>query len=67
MHLGCPCWRLPIDVSDARALFEKVIAKVPSEKAKPLWERWAKYEYQYGDLAAAQKMEKRLSETYPAG
>ncbi|KAI0333418.1 Suf-domain-containing protein [Cubamyces sp. BRFM 1775] len=53
------------DENNARALFERVIGTFAPEKARPLWERWARYEYQYGDLAAAQKLEKRMSEVYP--
>jgi hypothetical protein len=53
--------------SDARALFEQVITTFPPERARPLWERWARYEYQYGDLEAAQKLEKRIAEVYPSG
>ena len=53
--------------ADARALFERVIGTFPPDKARPLWERWARYEYQYGDLATAHKLEKRMSEVYPNG
>ncbi len=52
---------------DARALFERVIGTIPPDRARPLWERWARHEYQYGDLAAAQKLEKRMAEAYPNG
>ncbi|KAG6336073.1 hypothetical protein ID866_3020 [Astraeus odoratus] len=52
------------DDNNARALFERVIATFNPEKARPLWERWARYEYQFGDLEAAQKLEKRISEVY---
>jgi cleavage stimulation factor subunit 3 len=52
---------------DARALFERVIQTFPAERARPLWERWARYEYQFGDLEAAQKLEKRIAEVYPTG
>jgi cleavage stimulation factor subunit 3 len=52
---------------DARALFERVIATFAPERARPLWERWARYEYQYGDLEAALTLEKRISEVYPSG
>jgi cleavage stimulation factor subunit 3 len=52
---------------DARALFERVIGNFPPERARPLWERWARYEYQYGDLEAALKLEKRMAEVYPVG
>ncbi|KAI0352491.1 Suf-domain-containing protein [Trametes cingulata] len=53
------------DENNARALFERVIGTFPPEKARPLWDRWARHEYQYGDLAAAQKLEKRMAEVYP--
>ena len=52
---------------DARALFERVIGTFTPDKARPLWERWARYEYQYGDLATAQKLEKRMAEGFPQG
>ena len=52
---------------DARALFEKVVGNYPPNHARPLWERWARYEYQYGDLESAQKLEKRIADVYPAG
>ena len=52
---------------DARALFERVISNFPPERARTLWERWARYEYQYGDLEAALKLERRMTEVYPAG
>ncbi|KAG0697093.1 hypothetical protein DFH29DRAFT_165718 [Suillus ampliporus] len=54
------------DENNARALFERVITAFPPERARPLWERWARYEYQYGDLEAAQKLEKRIAEVYPS-
>ncbi|KAI0820713.1 hypothetical protein BC628DRAFT_1466219 [Trametes gibbosa] len=53
------------DENNARALFERVIGSFTADKARPLWERWARYEYQYGDLAAAHKLEKRMAEVYP--
>jgi cleavage stimulation factor subunit 3 len=52
---------------DSRALFERVIPNVPLECARPLWERWAQYEYQYGDLEASLKLEKRMAEVYASG
>ncbi|KAF8189661.1 hypothetical protein BJ912DRAFT_966052 [Pholiota molesta] len=52
------------DENNARALFERVISNFPPERARPLWERWARYEYQYGDLDAALKLEKRMAEVY---
>ncbi|KAI9512750.1 hypothetical protein F5148DRAFT_1161352 [Russula earlei] len=53
------------DENNARALFERVIGTFPPDRARPLWERWARHEYQYGDLTAAQKLEKRMAEAYP--
>jgi cleavage stimulation factor subunit 3 len=53
--------------ADARALFERVIGTFSPERGRPLWERWARYEYQYGDLEAALKLEKRIAETYASG
>lgn len=55
------------DVIDARALFERVINSFSAEAARPLWERWARYEYQYGDLETAQRLEKRIADVYPNG
>ncbi|KAF8905733.1 hypothetical protein CPB84DRAFT_1844737 [Gymnopilus junonius] len=54
------------DKNNARALFERVIPTFPPERARPLWERWARYEYQYGDLEAALRLEKRMAEVYPS-
>ncbi|KAG8934999.1 mRNA 3'-end-processing protein rna14 [Tulasnella sp. 418] len=53
------------DENNARALFERVITTFSPEAARPLWERWARYEYSSGDFAAVQKLDKRLAETYP--
>ena len=50
---------------DARALFERVAPNLPSDKARPLWSRWAAYEYTYSDLPSALKLESRLAETFP--
>lgn len=37
------------------------------DKARPIWETWANYEYNFGDLTAAAKLEKRIAEVYPDG
>lgn len=52
---------------DARALFERVITTFPAERARPLWDRWARFEYTYGNLDSALRLEKRLAEIYPNG
>jgi len=56
-----------IPVTDARALFERMISTFTPERARSLWERWARHEYQYGDLEAALKLERRMAEVYPSG
>jgi len=33
-------------------------------KAKPIWDRMAQYEYEYGDHLAAQKMFQRYAEVF---
>lgn len=53
------------DDSNARALFERVIGTFTPERARPIWDRWSKYEYSFGDTIAIQKLESRLAETYP--
>ncbi|KAE8226512.1 hypothetical protein CF319_g912 [Tilletia indica] len=53
------------DDSNARALLERVIPTFPPERARPIWDKWAEYEYAFGDLESIQKMETRLAETYP--
>jgi cleavage stimulation factor subunit 3 len=52
---------------DARALFERVVGTFPPDKARPIWETWANYEYNFGDLGAAAKLEKRIADVYPDG
>lgn len=39
----------------------------PPERSRPIWERWARYEYQFGNLQAAQNLEKRMAEAFPNG
>ncbi|RXW20199.1 hypothetical protein EST38_g5659 [Candolleomyces aberdarensis] len=53
------------DGNNARALFERVRTTFSPEQARPLWERWSRYEYQYGDLESARKLGKQVSEAYP--
>jgi cleavage stimulation factor subunit 3 len=48
-------------------LFERSALKIPADKARPLWDAWAKYEYMYGDLGAVQKLETRFAEVFPNG
>ncbi|POW08646.1 hypothetical protein PSTT_07363 [Puccinia striiformis] len=53
------------DDSNARALFEKTISKINPESARPLWRRWAAYEFIYGDKAASEKLNLRVAEIFP--
>ncbi|ODO03341.1 hypothetical protein L198_02186 [Cryptococcus wingfieldii CBS 7118] len=53
------------DESNARALFGRSITKIAADKARPLYDAWAQYEYMYGDLPAAKKLEESLQEVYP--
>ncbi|KAG0325222.1 mRNA 3'-end-processing protein rna14 [Dissophora globulifera] len=53
------------DDSNARALFERALINMSSEKARPLWEKFSDYENKYGDLGAINKVEKRRREVYP--
>lgn len=48
-------------------LFEKTVTKFSPELARPLWERWARYEYLFGELASAQRLDARFLETFPKG
>lgn len=52
---------------DARVLFEKSVARFAAEVARPLWERWARYEYLFGDIASAQRLDTRFVETFAKG
>ncbi|GAA5996861.1 cleavage polyadenylation factor subunit RNA14 [Rhodotorula paludigena] len=53
------------NANNARALFERTVALLQPAQAKPIWDRMAEYEYQYGDHLAAQKMAQRYAEAFP--
>ncbi|KAG5340689.1 hypothetical protein C0989_000732 [Termitomyces sp. Mn162] len=53
------------DKINAHALFERVISTFVPDRARPLWELWARYQYQYGDLNTSLQLEKRIAEVYP--
>lgn len=53
------------DDTNARAVFERTISSVPVERARVIWDRWAKYEYCFGDASAVARLESRLSDLYP--
>ncbi|KAK7434746.1 mRNA 3'-end-processing protein rna14 [Stygiomarasmius scandens] len=50
------------DENNARALFESAVATFPPEQCRIIWERWSTYEYHYGNVEAARKLEKRAGE-----
>ena len=54
------------DDVNARAVFERTISGMPHEHARIVWERWAAYEYCYGDASAIVRLESRLGDLYPA-
>ena len=53
--------------ADARALFERSVHMFPDPKGKILWDRWGRYEYQYGGLEAVLKFAKRSAEAFKEG
>lgn len=65
MSTSAVIFLLTAALSDARALFERLVSKFPASKARPVWDAWARHEYMYGDLAACQKLETRFTEVYP--
>lgn len=54
-------------MSGAREVFERAIVIFPPDRARPLWEKWARYEYQYGNFERVRKLEKRIIDVYPNG
>ncbi|KAF8458268.1 hypothetical protein BDZ91DRAFT_666067 [Kalaharituber pfeilii] len=53
------------DVTNARAVFETFVGRVPAQKAKRVYQFFYEYESQYGDLGQIYKLEKRMGELYP--
>lgn len=48
----------------------RIVYVITADRARPLWRRWAYYEYQYEDLEAALELEKRMDgmvEVYVSG
>jgi cleavage stimulation factor subunit 3 len=54
-------------VSGAREVFERATITFPPDRARPLWEKWTRYEYQYGNFERVRKLEKRILDVYPNG
>lgn len=55
------------DITNARAVFETFVGRVPAYKSKRVWHFFYDYESQYGDLGQIYKLEKRMGELYPNG
>ncbi|KAJ3169317.1 mRNA 3'-end-processing protein rna14 [Geranomyces variabilis] len=53
------------DDNNTRALFERALAGLPPDRARPIWQKLLAYETEYGDLANVLKAEKRRAEAYP--
>jgi cleavage stimulation factor subunit 3 len=51
------------DVTNARTLFERVLAEEANRKSQPLWERYLAFEFEFGDLPSALRLEKRARES----
>lgn len=52
---------------DARTLFGRAVTSLPPDRSRPLWDCWARYEYQFGSLEAALILERRMLEVFPSG
>lgn len=68
MHNHCCCCCCPLhtdigDVTNARTLFERVLAEETNRKSQPLWERYLAFEFEMGDLPSALRLEKRARES----
>ncbi|ORZ09158.1 hypothetical protein BCR42DRAFT_334731 [Absidia repens] len=50
------------DDNNTRALFERSLATLPTEKASDVWKKFLDYENKYGDLNSTQSVEKRIHE-----
>ncbi|KAI8824353.1 uncharacterized protein EV422DRAFT_317763 [Fimicolochytrium jonesii] len=53
------------DDNNTRALFERALAALPPQRAKPVWAKLLAYETENGDLANVLKTETRRAEAYP--
>lgn len=55
------------DDTNARALFEKSISKIPPADAKNIYILFLKYESKFGELVSLKKLEDRYRALYPEG
>lgn len=52
---------------DARTLLCEASKTLSSEQARPIWEQWARHQYQYGNLKVALEVEAEMALNYPEG
>ena len=52
------------DDTNTRAVFERAIANIPVDNAKPIWEKVIEQENKFGELNMIKTLEKRFGEVY---
>ncbi|PPQ83169.1 hypothetical protein CVT26_008434, partial [Gymnopilus dilepis] len=55
------------DLKNAQVVFERAVQSLVPEHAGPLWQRWLKHQYMYGDLEDILKLEKRMAKHNSSG
>jgi len=53
------------DDNNSRALFERALSILPNDNANEIWDKFTKYENDFGDLAGLLRVEKRILSSYP--
>ncbi|WFD31213.1 mRNA 3'-end-processing protein rna14 [Malassezia sp. CBS 17886] len=53
------------DDANARAVLERTVSGLTPQQARPIWDRWAEYEFCFGDASAVSRLTARLGELYP--
>ncbi|KAG4086654.1 hypothetical protein H8356DRAFT_962014 [Neocallimastix lanati (nom. inval.)] len=53
------------DDNNARALIERALSILPNHNANEIWDKFTKYENDFGDLPGLLKVEKRILSSYP--
>ena len=48
-------------------MFERTVSKLSPQAARPLFDRFYKYECEYGETGAIRKLSKRIADLYPEG
>ncbi|KAI8897597.1 hypothetical protein BC833DRAFT_649433 [Globomyces pollinis-pini] len=55
------------DDNNTRALFERALSTIPTERSKLIWQKYLDYETQYGDLTNLYRIEKRFTDVFASG